>query len=215
MGKGGFRMIKIAALVGDYWHSGDGAKAGLEAAIKRLPNIEVVLQYITYEEVSQALVEKPDLFINAKMNVLNPREEQKITWLTDELDRKIVNYVNEGGSILAWHAGMAGYPSETHYTQMLRGSFVYHPPGLQEVTYIQEGKSFSLSDEHYFVHCDAENTEVYLWSTGEAGESIAGWKHSYGKVKVCCFTPAHTKEGMLNENISCLLAEKINWMINL
>lgn len=207
-------MIKIVALVGDYWHSGDDAKAGLEAAIKRIPDIEVDLQYLTYEEVSQVLDEQPDLFINAKMNVLNPKDEQKIIWLTAEVDRKIVNYVNEGGSLLAWHAGMAGYPSETNYTQMLRGSFTYHPPGLQDVTYMQKEKVFSLSDEHYFVQCDVENTDVYLRSTGVAGDSIAGWQHSFGKGMVCCFTPAHTKEGMLDENISCLLAEKLNWMLN-
>ncbi|WP_419955369.1 ThuA domain-containing protein [Neobacillus niacini] len=205
-------MIRVAALVGDYWHSGDDAKAGLEAAIKRLPDKEIYVQYITHEEVSQVLDEQPDLFINAKMNVLNPKDEQKITWLSDEVDRKIERYVNEGGSVLAWHAGMAGYPSQSKYTKMLRGAFDYHPPGLQDVTYIQNDKTFSLSDEHYFVHCDVENTEVYLRSSGEAGDSIAGWQHSYGKGKVCCFTPAHTKEGLLNENISCLLADKIDWM---
>lgn len=207
-------MIRIAALVGDYWHSGDDAKAGLDAAIKRVPNMEVDLQYVTYEKVSHVLDGQLDLFINAKMNVLNPRDDQEITWLTDEIDRKIVNYVSEGGSILAWHAGMAGYPSHTHYTQMLRGSFTYHPPGLQKVIYMQKENTFYLEDEHYFVHCDIENTDVFLRSTGEAGDSIAGWQHSFGKGKVCCFTPAHTKEGMLDENISCLLAEKIKGLLN-
>jgi type 1 glutamine amidotransferase len=207
-------LIKIVALVGDYWHSSDDAKAGLEAAINNILNKEETeLQYITYVEVSRALDEQPDLFINAKMNVLNPRDEQVVTWLTKELDQRIVNYVRAGGRVLAWHAGMAGYPQETLYTQMLRGAFDYHPPGLQEVTYIQNEKTFILQDEHYFVHCDAENTEVDLRSTGEAGDSIACWKHSYGKGKVCCFTPAHTKEGMLNENISSLLAQKINWLL--
>lgn len=209
-------MIKIAALVGDYWHPGDDAKAGLESAINRIINKEEIdLQYITYEEVSLVLDGRPDLFINAKMNVLNPRDEQLVTWLTAEFDEKIVNYVKDGGSVLAWHAGMAEYPKETRYTQMLRGSFDYHPPGLQEVTYMQNEKTFTLLDEHYFVHCDVDNTEVDLRSTGEAGNSIACWKHSYGKGKICCFTPAHTKEGMLHESISLLLAERINWMLGM
>jgi type 1 glutamine amidotransferase len=207
-------LKKIAVLVGDYWHSGDDAKAGLEAAMNRILNKEeIALQYITYAEVSQVLDEQPDLLINGKMNVLNPRDEQIFTWLTEELDQRIVNYVRAGGSVLAWHAGMAGYPQESLYTQMLRGAFDYHPPGLQEVTYIQNEKTFTLLDEHYFVHCDAENTEVDLRSTGEAGDSTACWKHTYGQGKVCCFTPAHTKEGMLNENISSLLAQKINWLL--
>ena len=90
----------------------------------------------------------------------------------------------------------------------------YHPPGLQDVTYIQKEKTFILADEHYFVTCDEANTEVYLRSTGVNGDSIAGWKHRYGKGKVCCLTPAHTKEGMVNENVSSLLASKIDWLVN-
>ncbi|MEH7273265.1 ThuA domain-containing protein [Neobacillus vireti] len=208
-------MAKIIALVGDYWHDGEAAKAALEAAIKRLPNKdEFELQYVTYEEVVEALETKPDLFINAKMNKLNPKDEHIINWLTEEADEKIETYVKNGGSILAWHAGMAGYPRHTHYTQLLRGSFDYHPPGLQEVIYKGKDATFTIADELYFVHCDEANTEVYLRSTGVDGDTIAGWKHPYGKGKVCCLTPAHTKEGMLNENISRLLAEKIMWLVS-
>ena len=208
-------MVKIAALVGDYWHDGEAAKAGLETAIKRLLiKDEIEIQYITLQEVPHVLENQPDLFINAKMNKLNPRDEQVITWLTEDLDEKIESYVRAGGSVLAWHAGLAGYPAESHYTQMLRGAFTYHPPGLQDVTYIQKEKTFILADEHYFVTCDEENTEVYLWSTGVDGDSIAGWKHRYGKGKVCCLTPAHTKEGMVNESVSSLLARKIDWLVN-
>ncbi|KKI90455.1 hypothetical protein WQ54_21110 [Bacillus sp. SA1-12] len=214
-------MKKIVALLGDYWHEADAAQAGLEAALSRLPyNTEIRVQYLTHTDVSQALDEKPPLFINAKMNELNPKDKHVMTWLTDELDDKIVNYVKAGGSMLAWHAGLASYPSDSRYIQMLSGYFDYHPPGLQEVTYSYKDKentgeqTFLLSDEQYFVICDHAKTEIDLWSTGADGDSIGGWKHSYGKGKVCCFTPAHTKEGMLNKNVSSLLAEKLNWAIS-
>ncbi|MDC3416994.1 ThuA domain-containing protein [Aquibacillus salsiterrae] len=213
-------MVKIVALLGDYWHPEAEARVGLEAAIDRLANKEEVnLAFITYEEVGRALEANPDLFINGKMDEINPRDEQVITWLTDELDKQLVNYVEAGGSVIAWHAGMASYQKDSSYIKMLRGSFDYHPPGLQEVTYMlkKDEKSgpntFVLSDEQYFVDCDQANTEVDLWSTGVDGDSIAGWKHSYGEGKVCCFTPAHTQAGMLNENISTLLAERINWAL--
>ncbi|GAE33969.1 ThuA domain-containing protein [Halalkalibacter akibai] len=213
-------MAKIVALLGDYWHDGEEAKAGLEAALSRLPNKdEITLQYISYENVSQALAEQPDLFINAKMDELNPRDEQVLTWLTDKLDQEIVTYVEGGGSVLAWHAGMASFKEDSGYIKMLRGHFDYHPPGLQDVTYMlneneKTGEhTFPLLDEQYFVHCDVDHTEVDLWSTGVDGDSIASWKHPYGKGKICCFTPAHTKEGMLNENVSKLLAEKISWTL--
>jgi len=208
-------MVKIVALVGDYWHDEASVRAGLEAAIIRLSyKDEIELQYISYQEVSPVIDNQPDLIINTKMNKLNPKDEQVFTWLTEELDKKIELYVKAGGSFLAWHAGLAGYPSESHYTQMLRGAFDYHPPGLRDVTYIQKEKTFNLSDELYFVTCDEANTEVYLRSTGIDGDSIAGWEHRYGKGKICCLAPAHTKEGMLNENISRLLASKIDWLLN-
>ncbi|RSL30678.1 trehalose utilization [Salibacterium salarium] len=214
-------MVKIVALLGDYWHSEKEAKVGLEVAIDRLPNKEEVeLQYVTYQEVGQVLGENPDVFINAKMDEINPRDEKVYTWLTDELDKQLVNYVKEGGSMLAWHAGMASFDKNSNYIKMLRGSFDYHPPGLQEVTYmLNENEktgpnTFTMSDEQYFVHLDKENTEVDLWSTGVDDDSIAGWKHSFGHGKVCCFTPAHNEEGMLNENVSKLLAEKISWLLD-
>jgi type 1 glutamine amidotransferase len=213
-------MVKIVALLGDFYHPAQDAKAGLEAAIAKLPCEEKVqVKHISHVEVSQALDEKPDLFLLAKMDQLNPREEPDATWLTEELDEKIVRFAQEGGSILAWHAGMAGYPVESGYIKMLRGYFDYHPPGLQEVTYmVREGEktgnhTFTLMDEQYFVGCDQANTEIDLWSTGLDGDSLAGWKHSYGKGKVCCYTPAHTREGMLNQNVSGLLAERLQWLL--
>lgn len=211
-------MIKIAALLGDYWHDEKDAKAGLEAAISRLPeHKEIDVAYITYEEAGQTLTSKPDLFINGKMDQLNPRDEQVETWLTKELDQLLTSYVENGGSVLAWHAGMAGYEPYTSYIEMLHGYFDFHPPGLQDVTYIwkedNQEKRFPLKDEQYFVKIDQDKTEVDLWSTGVDGDSIAGWKHRYGQGKVCCFTPAHTKEAMLDENISRLLAGKITWLL--
>lgn len=211
-------MVKIIALLGDYWHKAEDAEAGLEAALARFSADEDIdLQYVHHEEVSEALKAGPDLFINAKMDPLNPKDDEVITWLTEELDQQIVRYVKNGGSLLAWHAGMAGYSNESSYIQMLRGAFDYHPPGLQQVTYQYKEdsrlKEFTLSDEQYFVHCDQTNTYVDLWSTGVDGNSIAGWKHPYEQGRVCCFSPAHTKEAMLDENVSQLLSQKVRWLL--
>ncbi|SDN98390.1 ThuA domain-containing protein [Alkalicoccus daliensis] len=212
-------MVKIIALLGDYWHKAEDAEAGLENALTGFPeNEEIDLQYVTHEEVAEALQTEPDLFINAKMDPLNPKDENVITWLTEELDQQVTQYVKNGGSMLAWHAGMAGYASESRYIQMLRGAFDYHPPGLQQVTYQykedNERKEFTITDEQYFVHCDTSRTYVDLWSTGPDGDAIAGWKHLYEKGRVCCFSPAHTKEGMLDENVASLLFAKISWLLH-
>ncbi|MFA9556816.1 ThuA domain-containing protein [Evansella sp. AB-rgal1] len=213
--------MKIVALLGDYWHPAENMTPGLEAAVSRLAKtMDIDLQYITHEEVSSVLDAKPDLFIIGKMGTLNPKDEKVITWLRDDLDKKVVRFVEEGGSVLAWHSGMASYDNNSNYIQMLRGYFDFHPPGLQDVTYMLKEdektgeNTFPLVDEQYFVVCDSENTEVDLWSTGVDGDSLAAWKHPFGKGKVCCFTPAHTKEANLDENVLKLLVEKIEWTLS-
>lgn len=209
-------MVKIVAMLGDYWHPEADAKLALEAIIEKLPNKEEIeLQYVSHEDLAEALDHHLDLFINSKMDILNPLDEHIKRWLTEELDNKIIEFVEAGGNMLAWHAGMASFPTDTKYLSMLRGAFEYHPPGLQAVTYTNaDGLSFTIEDELYIVNYDKEHSEAFMWSKGKDGESTAGWQHHYGKGKVCCFVPAHTKEGLLDENVTNLLAKKIEWLLS-
>lgn len=98
---------------------------------------------------------------------------------------------------------------------------MYHPEKLHLVHYkafannsvLPSTTSFEIVDEHYFVHCDSENTNVFLYSESIDGQSAAGWSHSFGEGKVCCLTPAHNKEGLLNEEFLEILRNCVNWLI--
>jgi type 1 glutamine amidotransferase len=204
-------LKKIVAVLGDYWHQKNVIQESLEAAVKNLP-IEVV--YISYHDLEKALKDHPAAVILYKENRLNPLDEIVETWMEPALMDQIVAYVRQGGGWFAWHTGMASYPADSSYIKMLKGSFTYHPD-MQEVTYKYSDGSIacSFTDEHYFVSCQTEETDVFLLSESIDGHSIAGWQHCFGRGRVCCFTPAHTKEGLSDTHFTSLLRRKLAYCI--
>jgi type 1 glutamine amidotransferase len=204
--------VRIVALLGDHWHEEKMIQTALQETVGPVPNITV--DYIHYQDLMSVLQTKPDAVILFKENRLNPLDETPTTWMDDTLAAAITDYVRNGGGWLAWHTGMAEYPVNSQYIDMLKGYFRYHPD-MKPVTYQKkDGISFTFTDEHYFVSCRHEETEVFLTSESADGQSIAGWFHSYGNGRVCCLTPAHTAEGLKSKDLQEILLKKINWCAN-
>ncbi|MBT2638623.1 ThuA domain-containing protein [Bacillus sp. ISL-39] len=204
-------MKKIVAVLGDYWHQENMIQESLEAAVKNLP---VEVSYIRYQDLEKALNDDPAAVILYKENRLNPLDEIVETWMEPAIMNQIVAYVEQGGGWFAWHTGMASYPADSSYIKMLKGSFTYHPD-MQEVTYKYNDGSVACSfiDEHYFVSCQTEETDVFLFSESVDGHSIAGWQHRFGKGRVCCLAPAHTKEGLNDTHFLSILSGKLAYCI--
>jgi type 1 glutamine amidotransferase len=213
-------LIRLTAVLGDYYHSHEWAKETLETALN-IGKEDMEIDYCHPEQLPEVLSKQPDVVILFKENRYNPVDENVETWMTEELSLVITNYVENGGSWLAWHSGLASYPVEGSYVKMLKGSFLYHPEKHQYVHYkavegnalVPSSSSFEIMDEHYFVHCDKENTNVFLVSESIDGKAEAGWFHHYGSGKVCCLTPAHNRNGLLNENFLSVLRNCVNWLI--
>ncbi|MBS4220351.1 ThuA domain-containing protein [Bacillus sp. FJAT-49711] len=205
---------RIIAMVGDFYHKEEWAVASLNKALEELQG--VTIEYTSAENIIEHLQSKPDAVVFFKENRLNPQDEKIQTWMDDEVASAISQYVQEGGGWIAWHSGLASYENIEIYTSMLKGYFEFHPDKHQIVTYkAVEGMSltnysdFEFLDEHYFVVCDEENTNVFLTSESVDGSSIAGWTHEYGKGRVVCLTPAHLEEGLLHPMTTTLLAKSI------
>ncbi|MCR2822137.1 ThuA domain-containing protein [Lederbergia panacisoli] len=205
---------RIIAMVGDFYHKEEWAVASLNKALEELP--QVTVEYASTENIIEHVQSKPDAVVLFKENRLNPQDEDIQTWMDDEVASAISEYVQEGGGWVAWHSGLASYENIEPYTSMLKGYFEYHPDKHQIVTYktvegtaITKNSEFEFLDEHYFVFCDEENTNVFLTSESVDGSSIAGWTHEYGKGCVVCLTPAHLEEGLLHQMMTSLLANSI------
>jgi type 1 glutamine amidotransferase len=201
---------RILAVLGDYYHNEKYLLKSLENAVQSLNGVTVA--FTSVFNLVENLQSKPDVVILSAENRLNPVEQAVKTWMDADAEKAICNYVNEGGGWIAWHSGLASYVERKEYTSMLRGYFKYHPPKHAIVTYSADrttGESFELLDEHYFVQCDVENTNVFLTSESEEGTSIAAWEHTYGDGQVVCLTPAHLEEGLLHPSLASLIANSI------
>ena len=206
-------MKRITALVGDYWHRGDMIKEALTKAAETVGGI--ALAFVEHGELAENLKGNPDAVVLFKQNPLNAPNEPFDPWMSAEIEAAILAYVESGGRWLAWHTGLAGYDKDSAYVGMLRGRFVHHPD-MKAVAYTRAADGaevVTLHDEHYFVEVDERGTEVYLRSKSADGESLAGWAHAYGKGKVCCLTPAHTREALLDDGFQALLAERLRLLL--
>jgi len=216
---------RIYAVAGDYYHRADWSEQALRAAIAVLQERRVLaeggldeayeLAMVPAERLREAIKERPDVLVITKEERLFPESPEPGRWMDEELQLAIERYVSSGGALLALHSGLA-YQSDGIYRRMLRGWFLHHPE-QKTVRYshvtaphpvrLSSASDFAFKDEHYFVHCEEDKTNVFLRSESEDGESIAGWTHDYGAGRILCLTPAHTLEGLTDRTFIQLLAD--------
>ncbi|MEZ0537570.1 ThuA domain-containing protein [Caldicellulosiruptoraceae bacterium PP1] len=211
--------MKIVTLLGDFYHNHDMMLESLKKAlIQKYISAEII--DIKTNDWEKYLNKDTDILVIGTENRINPQDEIINYWMTEEIENKLVDYVKNGGKIFVWHSALASYNENGPYCSMLRGYFKYHPSENKNVYYYFDNSKntiftkneFEFIDEHYFVYCDTENTNVFLLSKSEDGDSIAGWYHNFGKGKVCCLTPAHRIEGLYNEQLINLISEIIEWL---
>lgn len=201
--------MKILAVVGDYYHNEATYKEALSKVINKMEGIDLI--YSTRESLLDKLNDKPDLVILASENRLNPDVDRVNKWLTESIEKEIINYVINGGAWLAWHSGLAGYEKSSSYIDMLGGYFTHHPEDHVKVQYKYRGKqalskgnkgkdTFEITDEHYFIR-NTENISVFLESKSIHGHSVAGWIKKYGEGEVVCYVPSHNKEGLMHSSV--------------
>lgn len=171
--------MKIVAVLGDFYHKESLLKNALSDAVREIEGIELV--YASRLELVDKLREKPDLVIVASENRLDPERDPEQKWLTESVERQIIDYVKQGGNWFAWHSGLAGYEENKGYVSMLGGCFTHHPDDHLKVRYdykndhvlSHEKASFAIMDEHYFIERVEKNT-YFLESLSTYGVSDAG-----------------------------------------
>lgn len=212
-------MKDIITLLGDFYHSHDLMLKILEDIIKETIRGYRIID-VDIKQFVSILETKPDIIVIGKENRINPQDQNIMHWMTKEIEAKLIECVEKGSKLLAWHSGLASYPIDSAYCKMLRGYFKYHPESNKIVRYysvkhnvINKSFDFEILDEHYFVHCDVENTNVFLYSVSEDGESIAGWTHRFGNGKILALTPAHREEGLTNNDMRTLIGECIRYLL--
>ncbi|GLX70729.1 ThuA domain-containing protein [Paenibacillus glycanilyticus] len=219
-------MHRLLAVIGDYYHPHAVIEEGLEESLSSwLASGNVSLTYVTVDRLAQALLDKPDAVILFKDDKINPADENPAHWLDPETEQAMLQYVYDGGGWFSWHSGLASYPEDGAYVSMTKGYFKYHPEQKRvrfepvasgsadssEHLAINPAWEFDSLEEHYFVYCDEANTNVFMRTYSEDGESIGGWSHGYGKGRVCCLTPGHNLHTLILSEMKQLVESIVRW----
>ncbi len=217
---------KILSILGDYYHDHDIAVEALKKAVDMLNKsgphtFELIDSDV--DGLEEAISQKFDLVILGKENRINPTDEVVNNWMTNDIEKKIVDYVKNGGSWMSWHSGLVFYDETGEYTQMVGGYFLSHPIEHKIVRYLPKqnssgiilNESFEAIDEHYFVKYNLDSSLVFLDSESPYGKSEAGWARGFGAGRVCALTPTHREEGLTNKVMLETLSDCIAWCCRL
>jgi type 1 glutamine amidotransferase len=75
--------------------------------------------------------------------------------------------------------------------------------------------SFTVFDEHYFMHLDDAGAEIFLTTTSEYGAQPGGWTRYEGDGRVCLLTPGHNLDVWLHACYQALIGNALRWCGNM
>ena len=215
--------MKVLLLCDDLWHPGETVRYGLQFLVDRGIALDTVMD--AKDIVTPELLRAYDAVIIAKGNALNganssaPWFEEGITYVSPEGYRA---YVEEGGAILALHAGVTYSPERCPGMSSLLGTrFNGHPPqcpvefrvtdpahpvmrGIQGFTFRQ--------DEHYRLEVLAGDAEVFCETASSAGVFPAGVARQIGQGRVCVRTPGHHAFALNEPGYQPVIINALEWV---
>ncbi len=189
-------MKKVLALVGDYYHPSDYLKKALRMLVRRDYRLDI---YSNHQEIDWDGLMEYDVLILATWGKINDPDDESY-WLEEYHEKRIDQFLAEGGKLFLVHSGTASYPKDGLFRKIAGGHFIEHPEEHPEITLkatndnlLTRGISdFVIKDEQYFMDVD-EDVNVFLKAeSDEFGESTAGWCKEYKDGEVYVLTPGHT-----------------------
>ncbi len=131
----------------------------------------------------------------------------------------LLNYVNEGGGVLALHSAMASFKENRRYQSLLGGKFTGHDK-VENIDIIVKNKEhgisrevndFSVKDELY-IHAYDENNEIIMVSDNKGHREPVLWTKNFGKGKVCYFSPGHCPRVWQNTEVKKIIRNALHWL---
>lgn len=197
----------------DRWHPGRVPRQGLEPLASSGFEFDWVENTALW---SAGRMAGYSLVVLAKSNNVSATDESE--WMTPEVEQAFLDYVRQGGGLLAVHSGIAGYEKTPVLRGLLGGVFIHHPKQCPVTAEPREGHPlaegsapFTLTDEHYFVELDDAQADVFLTTASEHGVQPGGWARTEGQGRVCVLTPGHNLEVWLHRNYQSLLHSGLRW----
>lgn len=205
--------MQVMVLCDDHWHPARVPREGLGG----LKGIEFKFDWIeNAQDWSAKRMDEYPLVILTKSNHVSSSD--KTGWMTEAVQTAFKDYVSKGSGLLAIHSGTADYEEKPVLRGLLGGVFSHHPDQCSVSVLPKVGhqlsagsEPFTLQDEHYFMHFDDPQAEVFMITKSEHGEQPGAWTRTEGAGRVAVLTPGHNLEVWLHPSFQALLRNTLLW----
>jgi len=177
----------------------------------------------------------PDVKIVSDPPVQRKLDRTFVATITDEQCKGIKRWVEEGGSLWAWHNNSRLSLMRQDYRDVQGATIIGHPPirpfKVKIINHdhpITKGvNDFVVTDEQHFLVYEKDPKYVLAMSVQEDGLTYpagkdrkpsntceAAWAYDYGKGRVCFFAPGHAMTALWNPEFEKMQKNAVKWLLH-
>jgi len=222
--------MQVLLLCDDYYHPGLIIIDGVKPLIKYGFQFDII---VNASDFSIEKLKNYPVVLLCKMD--NISQQNRLSWKTEAVQKAFVDYVENGGGLLAVHSGLVSEENTGILDNLLGCRFLGHPAACPVTVQpvkphpVTDGVGlFCETDEHYQIEIIREDADVLLASysppQGEenkykespyhncpAAIYPAGYVRTQGKGRICVLTPGHNLAVWHNEHFQRLLVNALKW----
>ena len=222
--------MRILLLCDDYWHPGEIPIKGVAPLKEQGFKFDIVTNA---DEFNPKMLDDYSAVILSKCDEVS--KQDNTSWKTDSVQQAFVDYVENGGGLLAVHTGTVAGKHTEKLNRLLGCRFTYHPNScpvtvqpIKPHPITEDVEMFCETDEHYRLELLVEDVDILIasYSPPQGSESkyeedpyyntrgwicSAGFVRSQGNGRVCVLTPGHFLEVWLNEQYQRTLCNALHW----
>ncbi|MGP8246751.1 MAG: ThuA domain-containing protein [Bryobacteraceae bacterium] len=242
------------ALIGDESHNSDAYRTAFQATLVQdagLPidftDEEKLIGYETLKHYKILILFRngtrhPGGYINIPRNIeivsVPPLQRKidatRVATITDEQCKDIKRWVEEGGSLWAWHNNSRLSLMRNDYRDVQGATIIGHPPirpfKVKIINHdhpITKGvNDFVVTDEQHFLVYEKDPKYVLARSVNEDNLTYkdrdgkqsttceAVWAYDYGKGRVCFMAPGHAITALWNPEFEKMQKNAVKWLLH-
>ena len=242
------------AVIGDESHNSDVYRTAFQATLVQDAGLSMDFtdeeKLITYDNLRHYKIlilfrngtRHPGGYSNIRVEkiVSDPPLERKldrtfVATITDQQCKDIKRWVQEGGSLWAWHNNSRLSLMRPDYRDVQGATIIGHPPvrpfKVKIINHdhpITKGvNDFVVTDEQHFLIYEKDPKHVLAMSVNEdnlthrAGKDgkpsntcEAAWAYDYGKGRVCFFAPGHALTALWNPEYEKMQKNAARWLLH-
>jgi type 1 glutamine amidotransferase len=158
---------------------------------------------------------------------------RRVGWMTEEQGREVKRWVQEGGSLWAWHNNSQLSLMNKDYRDVEGAIYTGHPPIRpfhvkivnREHPITKGVNDFVVTDEQHYVVYEKDPKYVLARSvnrdgleftdqSGKRSDSCeAVWAYDYGKGRVCFMAPGHMISVLWNPEFEKMQKNAVKWLL--